>query len=198
MITSFRHPGCVLQVLPTLIQIQNSLQLSSCLIYSPVKFSFKSRGKEWLRWGAFCTGQNKVSLEWSPKHGSPVVPCSMAGMWCGQEIPELLQVRFHTWHNPGIPAQNPRSAGTKDWGEPPTRDQHQPIQGIPKLCLLISYSPASFIFPSDAHWSKELQNPQISVTRNYSCLKATALVISEDLWKCHLCLWLLRWKTPLV
>lgn len=39
--TSFWDTGCVLQVLPTLIQIQNSLQLSSCLIYSPVKFSFK-------------------------------------------------------------------------------------------------------------------------------------------------------------
>lgn len=85
---------------------------------------------------------------------------------------------------PGLQAQSTE--------ENSSGDQHQPIQGTPKLCLLISFSPASLIFPSDAHWSKALKNPQISVTGNYSCLKAILLVISEDLWKCHLWLWLLK------
>lgn len=156
--TSFRHPGCVLQVLPTLIQIQNSLQLSSCLIYSPVKFSFKSRGKEWLRWGTSCTGQNKVSFGWSPKLGSPVVSCSMAGLWRGQEIPEILQVRFNTWHDPGIP-----EAGLSSWypqacrHKTLRRDQHQPIQETPKLCLLTGK--ASFACSLAQHHLFSLQMP---------------------------------------
>lgn len=114
------------------------------------------------------SAQDKTKFHLNEALSMGALWCPAPGMWCGQEIPELLQVRFHTWHNPGIPAQNPKSAGTKHWGEPPTRDQHQPIQGIPKLCLIISYSPPSFIFPFDAHWSKELQNLQIRVTGNYS------------------------------
>lgn len=88
-------------------------------------------------------------------------------------LPDMAQAFQRLAH----PAGSPRPAGTKHWCKLPTREQHQPIQGTAKLCLLISYSPASFIFPSDAHWSKALKNPQISVIGSYSCIKATTLVV---------------------
>lgn len=73
------------------------------------------------------------------------------------------------------PAGSPRPAGRKHWGELSTRHQHQPIQGTPKLCLLISYSPASVISPSDAHWGKALKNLK-------SVLQPTTLVSKALPW----------------
>lgn len=143
------------------------------------------------------SAQDKTKFHLNEALSMGALWCPAPGMWCGQEIPELLQVRFHTWHNPGIPAQNPKSAGTKHWGEPPQEiniNQYREFQSCACSLAIAHHHLFSLLMHTGAKNCKTSKSGLQATTH----LKATALVISEDLWKGHLSLWLLRYKKTLV